>query len=143
MLINKYKCLRLIIIFSVFGCSTSAFSLSCARSLTVEDELRLSDDVFIGVVDEIISIEKVDNSNPWDAELKVVANLLVEKVIKGKVRETQRVLFSSLAMKGERYLIVNSSAYTSMCTFSLSRPLVGARRELQILGVIPKIESEE
>lgn len=121
----------LVMIFSSL-LAFNACALSCARQLT-EEVISASQDIFVGKVIEIISTEKIETDFPWDAEQRIQAKLRVLDVLRGKQRDTQLVDFSRDVAVGEQYLIFDNSAFSSMCTFSLSTKLEKAGDLLEMI----------
>ncbi|VAW81552.1 hypothetical protein MNBD_GAMMA12-2508 [hydrothermal vent metagenome] len=128
--------MKYIIVFISFIVSNNTYSLDCSHP-PIKDEIQSSRVIFVGRVDKIISSTEIVNNNPWDAERKIVASLKVLKNYKGKTNEYQVVDFSYRIAVGQKYLIFDNSAFSSMCVMrSLSSKLKDSGMYLKIIKEI-------
>jgi hypothetical protein len=106
--------------------------LSCGIP-PLEERLARSSDIFIGKINNVISVKYVEPS-AWGPKVEVTAELRVSEIIRGSEREYQIVRFSFSPKKSEKYLIFNNSAYSNKCNISLSTELKNADSYIEILA---------
>ncbi len=134
--------MKIVFLIILFTTSLNAFALKCAVA-GINDVLESSSDIFIGEISEVVSDKKIVTRSPWDAEVEVVGKLKVLEIIRGTDRQYQDVIFSYKIKPGEKYLIFNSSAFSSMCTISHSTALENAAPYLKYLNVESKVYNQQ
>ena len=113
--------------------STNTYALKCDIPET-NIILQNTSNIFIGEVTKIVSSRTIVNNIPWDAEIEIVAKLKILEIVRGVERKYQNVLFSNFTTLGEKYIIFDNSAYSSMCMTSLSTRLDSAGPYLKTLN---------
>lgn len=107
--------MKLISIILLIIYSSLSHSLKCSNRQSIEERVSNANDIFVGQVTSIKTVEKLKAANRWPAKVKAQVDLKVIEVLKGNERKTQLVKFSYKPEIGGQYIIFNNNAFTSGC----------------------------